>query len=240
MKKEKFKKSKKGKFIVIDGIDGSGKATQTELLLKRLTKDGHKVKKIDFPRYNDNFFGALVGECLTGKYGNFIEIHPRIASVIYAADRWESSEVIKKWLDQGYVVVADRYVSSNQIHQGGKIKDENDRVAFLEWLDRMEHGTFKIPRPDMIVFLHLPVTLSKALIDKRKLEAGKEGRKYMEGKKDIAEEDVKHLADSRASAMKIVEKVNKWKLVECSENNEILPREKIHEMVYATVKKAIK
>lgn len=233
-------KSKKGKFVVIDGIDGSGKATQTELLLKRLIKDGYKVKKIDFPRYSTNFFGALIGECLTGKYGNFIDVHPRIASVLYAADRWESSATIKKWLDQGYVVVADRYVSSNQIHQGGKVKDEKDRIEFLEWLDVMEHGVFKIPRPDMIVFLHLPVALSKALIDKRKAESGKDGRKYLEGKKDIAEEDLKHLADSRASAMKIVERVNKWKLVECSENNEILPREKIHELIYAVVKKVVK
>jgi len=110
----------KGKFIVFDGNDGSGKQTQAKLLIERLEKEGHKIRIIDFPRYYDNFFGKFIGECLTGKYGDFIGIDPHIISVIYAADRFESSKEIKEWIDKGYIVLADRYVSANQIHQGGK------------------------------------------------------------------------------------------------------------------------
>ena len=106
---------KKGKLIVLDGSDGSGKATQTRFLLARLKKEGYRVKTLDFPQYEKNFFGKLIGECLVGDYGDFVKIDPHIGSVLYAADRYESKPVIERWLKQGFVVVLDRYVSSNQI-----------------------------------------------------------------------------------------------------------------------------
>ena len=111
---------KKGKFIAIEGPDGSGKETQTKILIENLQKKGFKIKTIDFPRYYDNFFGKFVGECLRGDHGDFVNLDPKIASVLYAADRWESSKKIKEWLIDGYIVIADRYASANQIHQGGK------------------------------------------------------------------------------------------------------------------------
>ena len=117
MKKEKTKKKHKGKLIVIDGTDGSGKATQGDLLVKRLKKEGKKVKVVDFPEYYKNFFGAFVGHCLSEQYYNFLNVHPKIASVLYAADRWESSKEMRSWLDDGYVVVENRSVSAHQIHQ---------------------------------------------------------------------------------------------------------------------------
>ncbi|MEK6820941.1 MAG: thymidylate kinase, partial [archaeon] len=112
---------KKGKLIVLDGIDGSGKATQVKLLAEKFKRLGIPTKVIDFPRYYDNFFGKLIGEYLSGQYGDFIQTDPRVASVLYAADRFESCEQIKDWLGKGFVVIADRYASANQIHQGGKI-----------------------------------------------------------------------------------------------------------------------
>src|SRR3989344_7072606 len=116
-------KNKRGKFIVIDGIDGSGKATQVKLLADKLRRLKIPVKTIDFPRYHDNFFGQLIGEYLSGAYGDFIQTDPRVASVLYAADRFESSREIRQWLADGYLGIADRYVSANSIHQGGKIAD---------------------------------------------------------------------------------------------------------------------
>jgi dTMP kinase len=228
---------KKGIFIVIDGTDGSGKATQTEMLVKRLQKAKVKVKKIDFPAYDRNFFGKLIGECLAGNYGDFIKVDPHIASVLYAADRWESSKQIKKWLDEGYTVIADRYVSSNQIHQGGKLRDEKERIAFLKWLDTMEHKIFAIPRPTAIIYLHLPIDLSFKLLQEKSLASKK---KYLEGKKDLAENDIVHLQDSQKSAVKIVQENNKWLQVECSENGHILTREEIHEKIFLTVRKILK
>ncbi|MFA6258971.1 MAG: thymidylate kinase, partial [Candidatus Paceibacterota bacterium] len=132
--------NKKGKLIVIDGTDGSGKATQIKLLEKRLKKEGKKVKVLDFPEYYKNFFGAFIGHCLSEQYYNWTKIHPKIASIAYAADRWESSENIRKWLKEGYIVLSNRYVSANQIHQGGKVKSAKKRANFIKWLDEMEYG----------------------------------------------------------------------------------------------------
>jgi len=227
----------RGKLIVIDGADGSGKATQVELLFKRLKKEGLKVKKIDFPQYEQNFFGELLGECLAGKYGDFISIPPRIASVLYAADRFESSSQVRKWLEAGYVVIADRYASANQIHQGGKIADPRERSIFLKWLDKMEFEIFGIPRPDIIIYLHVPVLVSQELLKNRALENKK--KKTVKAKKDLAESNIKHLAESQASAISIVKKVNNWQMVNCVKDGNILEREEIHDLIYAKLDKLI-
>lgn len=224
---------KRGKLIVIDGIDGTGKATQTALLVQRFKREGIKVKAVEFPSYYENFFGKLVGEYLSGKYGDFIEIDPHIASVLYAADRFESSGKIRRWLSAGYSVVADRYVSANQIHQGGKIADEAERRRFLRWIEEMEYGVFKIPRPDMILYLHLPVSLSQKLL-RGKLLAFK--KRYTEGRKDVAEDNLMHLANSQKSALGIIRRNNNWHKVECQQNDgEVKPKEVIHEAVYRRV-----
>ncbi len=152
-------KKKKGKLIVIDGTDGSGKATQVALLTKRLKKDGYTIKNVDFPEYYKNFFGKFIGHCLSEQYYNFVKVHPKIASVLYAGDRFESKEQIEKWLKSGYIVLANRYVSANQIHQGGKIKSAKKRADFIKWLDEMEYKVFKIPRPDVVFYLDLPISI---------------------------------------------------------------------------------
>src|SRR3989338_10339505 len=137
--------NKRGKLIVIDGTDGSGKATQAGLLIRHLRKDGYKVKVVDFPEYYSNFFGAFIGHCLSEQYYNFVKVHPKIASVIYEAERFESSDKIKNWLEEGNIVIANRYASANQIHQGGKISNTKKRKVFLKWLAQKEYEVFKIP-----------------------------------------------------------------------------------------------
>lgn len=231
-------KKTKGKFIVIDGTDGSGKKTQVELLAKTLTKEGYKVQIADFPEYEQNFFGKFIGHCLTEQYYNWLSVHPKIASVVYAADRWESKEKIAKWLAQGYIVVANRYVSSNQIHQGGKIADAKKRKAFIKWLDEMEYETFKIPRPDLTLYLSLPIEIILELIAKR--ESSQMKRKYLKKNKDVHENDVEFLENSRRSAEWLPKILKNFKKIECSKKGEILTREEIHEMVYKEVKKVIK
>ncbi|MEI6191307.1 MAG: dTMP kinase [bacterium] len=229
---------KKGKFIVIDGTDGSGKATQTKLLCEALEKKKIKVKKIDFPQYTNNFFGKLLRECLDGKLGDFIAIDSKIASVLYAADRWESSETIKKWLEQGYIVIADRYASSNQIHQGGKIFDDKKRKEFLKWLDQLEFDVFKIPRPDAIIFLDVPIEITRKLLKDRAEEKNKtnSGKIY----RDVAEESEKHLIESRESALKMVKSSNNWIRIDCTKNNEIMSIEAIHKKVLDVFAKIVK
>jgi dTMP kinase len=224
---------KKGKLIVIDGTDGSGKATQVELLRKRLIKEKYTVKTVDFPEYYKNFFGGFIGHCLSEQYYNWINIHPKIASVMYAADRWESSEEIRNWLGKGYVVIANRYVSANQIHQGGKITDTKKRKDFLKWLDEMEYKVFKIPKPDVVFYLSLPISIVTKLMNERN---NKTHRAYLKKKKDVHENDLKFMENSRQSALKLVKELNNFVQIECSSKGEILSRENIHEKVFNEVK----
>lgn len=228
---------KKGKLIVIDGTDGSGKATQVALLAKRLKKEGFTVKLVDFPEYYKNFFGKFIGHCLSEQYYNFINVHPKIVSVLFAADRYESKEKISGWLEKGYVVLANRYVSANQIHQGGKIKDGKKREAFIAWLDEMEYKVFKIPRPDIVCYLSVPLEISIKMMKERNLASK---RNYLGNKKDVHEVDLDFQKNSRKSALWLSQKIKNFKKIECAKKGDILSRELIHEMVYEEVKKIIK
>lgn len=216
-----------GKLIVLDGSDGVGKKTQTALLVERLRREGRRTETLDFPRYKDNFFGSFIRACLDGKHGDFVGTDPHLASIAYAADRFESKQMLEQWLHEGAIVILDRYVSANQMHQGGKIKDDARREEFLQWLDKMEYDVFKIPRPDLILYLHVPIELSLAMI------AGREG------KKDQHESDPVHLADAQQSALKLISSMSNWEKIECEKGGGVLPRETIHEMVYAAVMRAI-
>lgn len=227
----------KGKLIVIDGADGSGKTTQTTLLLAHLKKDGYKVKFIHFPKYKENFFGKFIGHCLSEQYYNWVNIHPKIASVVYAADRWESKTKIEDWIKAGYIVITDRYISSNQIHQGGKIANEKKRQAFMEWLDEMEYKVFKIPRPDLTLYLALPIESVLKLIKERDYQGA---RAYLGSKKDVHEKDKNFLKNSIKSALWLAKREKNWAKIDCTKNGAILPRPEIHEMIYAQVKKIIR
>jgi dTMP kinase len=227
----------KGKLIVIDGIDGSGKATQVKILKQRLLKERLKVKTIDFPRYETNFFGSLIGEYLSGLHGDFIAMDSKIASILYAADRFESSKQIKKWLDQGYVVLADRYATANQIHQGGKIDDLKKRKEFLAWLYKMEYGVFGIPKPDLVIYLDVPFEVSKMWLMNK---VAKRKKKYLKGRKDVAEDNLIHLKNSRNSALLLTKENKNWTKIECCKDNLCMSPEQVGEEVYKIVKRKIK
>ncbi|MDE2399424.1 MAG: dTMP kinase [Patescibacteria group bacterium] len=233
--------AKKGKLIVIDGTDASGKSTQANLLIKHLKKDGRKVKFIHFPQYEDNFFGKFIAHCLSEQYYNWVNIHPKIASVVYAADRWESKEKIEKWLRDGYVVVMDRYISSNQIHQGGKISNVKKRQAFIEWLGEMEYKIFKIPEPNTVIYLSLPIKTVLKLIKERDYKGARaylgKGKKQ---KKDVHEKDKNFLNNSIRSALWLAKTQKNWVKIECMKWEELRSFENIHEEIYAKVKKIIK
>lgn len=228
---------RKGKLIVIDGIDGSGKATQTALLAKRLRKEGYKVRTIDFPRYYDNFFGHLIGEYLAGSFGDFIKVDPRVASVLYAADRFESSSLIRRWLEEGFVVIADRYVSANQIHQGGKIHSVAKRKEFLKWLDLMEYQVFKIPKPDLVIYLDVPFEVSRGWLQNKIIQRSK---KYLRGRRDVAESNLLYLHDSRESALYLHQSRKNWEKVSCCQGNVCMLPQEVHEEVFAIVKRRLK
>ncbi|MFA6999572.1 MAG: deoxynucleoside kinase [Candidatus Paceibacterota bacterium] len=234
MKKQKTK----GKLIVIDGTDGSGKATQVKYLTDHLKKDGYKIKIVDFPEYYKNFFGAFVGHCLSEQYYNFINVHPKIASVLFAADRWQSKKEMDQWIKEGYIIIANRYVSANQIHQGGKISDTKKRNSFIKWLNQMEYEEFGIPKPDITIYLSLPIQIVMKLLNER--ESSQMKRKYLKKNKDVHEADEKFMENSIKSALWLAKTQPNWSKINCSEKGEILSREQIHEMVYKEVKKVLK
>ena len=227
----------KGKLIVIDGIDGSGKATQVRLLAERLKKEKVKVKTTEFPNYEENFFGGLIGEYLAGAYGDFFFFFPRVGSVLYAEDRFESKERLHKWLSEGFTVLIDRYASANQIHQGGKIKDIKERKKFLSWLDEMEFSVFKIPKPDLVVYLDVPYEVSKSWLEKKILLKKK---KYLKGRVDVAEENLTYLKNSRESALLLAKQNKNWSKVTCCKGMVCMSPEQVHEEVFATVNKRLK
>ncbi len=222
--------AKKGKLIVLDGQDGTGKATQAKLLIERLRKEGRKVQTLDFPQYENNLFGRLIGECLTGKHGNFIALSPYIASTLYAADRFESKKQIEVWLQKGYCVVLDRYVSSNQMHQGGKFASLKERKIFLHWLDKVEHGVFGLPRPDAILYLSMPVSVSLRLLKNKELSTKKS---YTKGAPDTSEKDVRYLENAKKSAMRILKENGLWHKIDCAPKGTLLSKEEVHDLVFA-------
>ncbi len=235
------KRKQRGKLIVIDGTDGSGKATQTNLLVKHLKKDGKKVLVIDFPDYYSNFFGKFIGHCLSEQYYNFVKVHPKIASVLYAADRFESKNKIEKWLSIGNIVIANRYASANQIHQGGKIANTKKRESFLKWLAEMEYEIFKIPKPDAVFYLSVPIPIVLKLIHERnKVEKRNYLGKKKDKKEDVHEKDVKFLENSRKSALWLAKTQKGWTKIKCVKNGILENRENIHQEIYKKIKKVIK
>lgn len=227
---------KKGKLIVFDGTDGSGKATQVRVEKEKLADLGYVVKSLDFPRYDDNFFGSEIGKCLAGERGDWAGTHPKIASVLYAADRFESSRQIKQWLDDGCVVILDRYVSSNQIHQGGKINNQEERREFMQWLDTMEHKIFGIPRPDAIFYLDVPLIISQKLLMEK---SNQESKKYLNGKIDQHEGDLEHLENAKQSGLKMIAENNNWIKIQCAPDNKLRSIDSIHTEIHSLVMEII-
>lgn len=217
---EENQKFTTGRIVVIEGTDGSGKTTQTNLLIERAKKEGIDAVSLRFPQYSENLFGALIRECLDGKRGDFINIDPKIASVLYACDRFETMKKIAEWREEGKLIILDRYVTSNQIHQGGKIKDEKEREEFLSWLSKMEYEILKNEKPDIVFYLNMPMEVSVDLISKR------------EGVKDSADSDFNYLKNSKEAGLYMVTKEPFWKVVDCMEGNTLLPPEKIHEKIW--------
>jgi dTMP kinase len=225
-----MKKNTSLKFIVIEGPDGSGKATQTKLLTNFLKKKKNKVKKIDFPQYGKKSAG-LVEEYLNGKYGKPKEVGPYRASIFYACDRYDASFKMKRWIENGYIVVADRYISSNVAHQGGKIKNKEKRRKYLKWLYDLEYNIFEIPKPEATIVLKTSTEFSYKLSSKIK-DKEKIIKKHLylgKRKRDVHEKDKDHLRDSLKVYLEMAKEYPKdFKVIECIEKGKLLSPEKIH------------
>ena len=177
---------KRGKLIVIEGSDCSGKTTQINLLLERLRQEGVDFEVFDFPDYKTPT-GKIVSMYLENKFGPANELDPKIASLFYAHDRFSQKHKIENALRGGKFVILDRYVESNMGHQGGKIVDKEKREEFFKWLEELEYGNFGIPKPDAVIFFYMPFGVGKVLKKRRDEEKGLQGNVKQDGHEDNPE-----------------------------------------------------
>lgn len=222
-----------GKLFVIDGTDGSGKQTQLGELKNRLNKEKIDYRVVSFPNY-DSKTSTLVKMYLSGEFGtNSKEISPYIASTFYAADRYATYQTeLKEYYENGGLILADRYTTSNMIHQAGKIQDKEERDKFLKWLWDFEFNLYKLPIPTEVFFLNMPVEKSLELI------ANRDNKFTHSSKKDIHESDKNHLMDAYSAACDVAKDYN-WYEVKCVKDDKIRTIEDIHEEIYNEIKKHI-
>lgn len=223
---------KKGKLIVIDGSDGSGKKTQTDFLIKHLKSRKIPFVYYDFPNY-DSFFGKMVGRYLNGEFGEADEVDPYLASLFYAGDRWQVSEKIRENLNQGKVVIANRYVQSNMGFQTAKIKGQNEKQKYLKWIGELEYEIYRLPKADLVVYLYVPHLIAQTLVDQ------KEQRNYTNLKRDIHEKNVDYLKRVEAEYLKLAKKDSDWKLINCISNGKLRLPEDIAEEIKNLIQKSI-
>ncbi len=219
----------KSKLIVIDGLDGSGKTTQFDIISK-LLEEKHDVKAISFPEY-DKPSSALVKMYLNGEIAkNAAEVNAYAASSFYAVDRYASYKIYwEENYKNGDVILASRYVSSNAIHQMGKLP-ENEWDDYLKWLEDYEYDKLGLPRPDCVIFLDMPVEISQRLMTSR--------YNGDESKKDIHEANVEYLKGCRRTALYAAGKCG-WHIVECSGGDEPLSVKAITDKIMYIINKII-
>lgn len=223
----------KGLFIMLEGTDGSGKGTQTELLVQRLRSEGFAVEQISFPQYGERS-AAMVEDYLNGKFGSAEAVGPYRASIFYAVDRFAAKAKIEGWLSEGKIVIANRYVGSNMGHQGGKIADEEERKKYFAWNHALEYEIFQIPQPEVNIILHVTAEISQKLVDQ------KGDRQYLAGKKrDIHEDDIYHLKAAEAAYLQMAKLFPEFDLIECVEGETILPKETVHEKIWELIQNRI-
>lgn len=220
----------KGKLVVIEGTDGSGKGTQLELLINYFKAQHIRYSTLDFPQYHKTIFGKWIGQFLRGDYGTVEEITPYLVMFPYAADRWTAKKGVVDALEDGKIVVSNRYAPSNA-YQSAKLP-EAKRKDFYTWCEQMEYEGFGIPREDLVIFLYVPYDVSQKLI------ALKKDRKYLgKGKKDIHESNEKLMRTVEKEYLMLAKTKKHWVKIDCSKNGQILSKDEIHQKVIETLKK---
>jgi dTMP kinase len=220
-----------GRMIVIDGTDGSGKATQARLLSRYLKKGDRPIKYVEFPRYYSSFHGEMVGRYLKGEFGGLKEVNPYLASLFYALDRLTAKKELDDWLTGGCYVVANRYTSSNMGFQTARLP-KAEQADFLNWLLNMEYKVHRLPKEDIVVILYVPVEIGQKLVDK------KGDRGYVKGKKrDIYEENFEFLKKVEQKYLQLVDQFDHWVKVDCLDSQgKLLSRQEIHQKVVKALK----
>ena len=198
--------STRGKLIVLEGIDGSGKRTQLDMLARSLSERNVPLSQISFPRY-DGFFGRLVARFLNGDFGPLDAVDAHFSALLYAGDRYEAKPGIESELAAGRTLLADRYIGSNLAHQGARVQRE-DRGDFIQWLKKLEYEVYSLPAEDLVIYLRVPVAEAHRLVGQ------KGARNYTKLRRDILESDITHLEAAAEVYDQLAEQLN-WVKIEC-------------------------
>jgi dTMP kinase len=230
----------RGKLIAIEGIDGSGKRTQLDLLAHEFDARGLATARISFPRY-ESFFGKLVGQFLNGDFGSVNQVDPHLSALLYAGDRLEAKGEIESALAAGKIVLADRYIGSNLAHQSERVPRER-RDDYIAWLKHLEYGLYGLPVEDLVIYLRMPA------VEAHRLVGLKAARAYTTLRRDILEADISHLEQTALIYDQLATEWN-WVRIDCTygvsgiepsaASGALLSPEEIHRAVLQTVESRI-
>ena len=221
------------KLLVIEGIDGAGKSTQIKLLSNYLHDIGYNYEYLHFPRVDTPYFGELIARFLRGELGSISEVNPWIVAMLYAGDRKDAADIIRRWLDSGSIVILDRYTYSNIAYQCAKVADEIERDRLMNWIIDLEFNHFAIPKPDMNIFLDVPFSFTEA-----KLQSKRNGddRIYLRGSKDIHEESLDFQRRVREMYLRLLNVSDDFYVVDCGDDSgNILKPKQIFEKIITLI-----
>ena len=206
-------------FIVLEGVDGSGKSTQIANLQRMFAEQGISTEYLHFPRFDAPYFGELIARFLRGELGSVEQVDPYIVAMLYAGDRRDAAAMIRGWMAEGKVVICDRYVYSNIGYQCAKVADAEEREKLRQWILNLEYDYFAIPRPDVSLFLDVPF----AFTERKLMQEVREGddRAYLNGKKDIHEQSMDLQRAVRQVYLDAAECDENMYVVDCSQDGEI-------------------
>lgn len=222
--------------IVLEGLDGAGKSTQVKLLTEYFNQQQQNVYFLHFPRLDSPYFGDLISTFLRGEFGDIDHVHPKLVALLYAGDRWNASTEIRSYLEKNYIVLLDRYVYSNLAYQCAKLSTDEEKQQLREWILQFEFDFFKIPKPDINIFLDVPLSFVE-----QKLKEPRQGddRSYLKGKTDIHEKSISFQEKVRYEYLHLC-KVYDLLYVDCAANNKILPASDVFQKIVSILEGKLK
>lgn len=215
--------------IVLEGLDGAGKSTQINLLQKYFESSGSIVKYLHFPRFDSPVFGDLIARFLRGDLGSIDQVHPYLIALLFAGDRREAADKIREWLKEGYCVILDRYLYSNIAFQCAKMNDLEEAESLRDWIFDTEYIKFAIPKPDLNLFLDVPLNFVH-----KKLNENRKGgdREYLQGKQDIHEASIEFQSKVRDRYLKECKRDTDFVRIDCADSNgNMLPASDIFSLI---------
>ncbi|MEJ5144855.1 dTMP kinase [Sphingobacterium sp. MYb388] len=223
----------KGKIITIEGLDGAGKSTQIELLINKFNDLKIKHKFIHFPMLNQGAYGKLIAEYLRGELGPLENVHPKLVALLFAEDRNEHKALLNEWLNDGYLIIMDRYVNSNIAFQCAKTENLEDKTELKEWILDFEFNHNSLPLPDISFFLNVPFNHIETSLNSSRTGVDRE---YLQGKKDIHEDSLDLQRNVYKEYLTLINEQKSFHEIECFKNNcDWLTKEEIHMLIFEQI-----